>query len=148
MPWNGLRSGSRPSWGATRRRGSVDGSPPPRVQRTLRTKRDPSSAHPDGGSAFTVCTKAFALEQNYPNPFNSGTVIRFALQQADDVELAVYNLAEQRVMNIAQGPRSAGSYTLRWDGCDDAGREVASGMYLYRLQAGEQLVTRKMLLLR
>ena len=64
------------------------------------------------------------------------------------MELAVYNLAGQRVMNLVQGPRNAGSYTLRWDGRDDAGRELASGMYLYRLQAGEQLVTRKMVLVR
>ena len=93
--------------------------------------------------------ETFALDQNYPNPFNSGTVIRFALPTADDVELAVYNLAGQRVVNLAQGPRAAGAYTLRWDGRDDAGRELASGMYLYRLQAGEQLVeTRKMLLIR
>jgi flagellar hook assembly protein FlgD len=93
--------------------------------------------------------EAFALSQNYPNPFNSGTVIRFALPKADDVELAIYNLAGQRVMNLAQGPRNAGSYTLRWDGRDDAGRELASGMYLFRLQAGKQLVeSRKMLLIR
>ena len=96
-----------------------------------------------------VLPEAFTLDQNYPNPFNSGTVIRFALHKADDVELAIYNLAGQRVVNLAQGPRNAGSYTLRWDGRDDAGRELASGMYLYRLQAGEQLVeTRKMLLIR
>ncbi len=97
----------------------------------------------------SILPEEFTLDQNYPNPFNSGTVIRFALPKADDVELVVYNLAGQRVMNLAQGPRNAGSYTLRWDGRDDAGRELASGMYLYRLQAGEQLVeTRKMVLLR
>jgi len=96
-----------------------------------------------------VVPEAFALDQNFPNPFNSGTVIRFALQQADDVELAVYNLAGQRVMTLGEGPRNAGSYTLRWNGRDDAGRELASGMYLYRLQAGKQRVeTRKMLLIR
>ena len=96
-----------------------------------------------------VVPEAFALDQNFPNPFNSGTVIRFALQQADDVELAVYNLAGQQIMTLAQGPRNAGSYTLRWDGRDEAGRELASGMYLYRLQAGKKRVeTRKMLLIR
>ena len=93
--------------------------------------------------------ETFALDQNYPNPFNSGTVIRFALPTADDVELTVYNLAGQRVVNLLQGSRAAGAYTLRWDGRDDGGRELASGMYVYRLQVGELLVeTRKMLLVR
>ena len=93
--------------------------------------------------------ETFALDQNYPNPFNSGTLIRFALPTPVEVELAVYNLAGQRVVNLVQGSRAAGAYTLRWDGRDDAGRELASGMYVYRLQVGEGLVeTRKMLLVR
>ncbi len=91
---------------------------------------------------------SFALHQNYPNPFNSGTVIRFELPQAEEVELAVYNLAGQKVMNLVQGRRDAGSYTLRWDGRDARGRELASGVYLYRLQVGKLVETRKLLLLR
>ncbi len=91
----------------------------------------------------------FALHQNFPNPFNSGTVIRYALPQHGDVELTVYNLLGQRVMSLVQGSRQAGSYTLRWDGRDSGGRELASGVYLYRLQGGGGLVeTRKMLLVR
>jgi len=64
------------------------------------------------------------------------------------VDLVIYNLAGQEVATLVDGPRESGVYTLRWDGRDDAGRELASGIYLYRLQAGEQVETRKLLLLR
>jgi enterochelin esterase-like enzyme len=90
----------------------------------------------------------FALEQNYPNPFNSETVIRFALPASEKVELALYNLAGQKVATLAEGVREAGAYTLRWDGRDDSGRELGTGVYLYRLQAGEREEARKLLLLR
>jgi hypothetical protein len=76
-------------------------------------------------------------------------VIRFALPKAGEVELALFNLAGQRVATLVEGVRLAGTYTVRWDGMDDDGRALASGVYLYRLQAGEQQVeTRKLLLLR
>ena len=91
---------------------------------------------------------AFALEQNYPNPFNSGTVISFALPTSGETELAVYNLVGQKVASLMDGVRDPGQYTLRWDGRDDHGRSLASGVYFYRLQAGEQIETRKLLLLR
>ncbi len=91
---------------------------------------------------------AFSLDQNFPNPFNAGTVIRFALPRGDQVELAVYNLAGQEVVRLVDGQRPAGSYTINWDGRDDQERELASGLYLYRLQAGDQVETRKLLLLR
>jgi hypothetical protein len=83
-----------------------------------------------------VLPQTFSLAQNYPNPFNSATVIGFSLPEATDVELAVYNLAGQRVATLAQGNRAAGSYQLTWDGRDDAGRALASGVYVYRLCAG------------
>ena len=92
--------------------------------------------------------QSFTLAQNFPNPFNSSTVIRFALPASGEVELAVFNLAGQRVARLAEGVREAGSYTLRWDGQDEGGRELASGVYLYRLRSGEQLETRKLALVR
>jgi hypothetical protein len=91
---------------------------------------------------------AFALSQNYPNPFNSGTVIRFSLPAAGDVELVLYNLTGQEVASLAQGRREAGTYALRWDGRDAKGQELASGVYLYQLQAGTHSEVRKLLLLR
>jgi len=93
--------------------------------------------------------QTFTLEQNYPNPFNSSTVIRFALPTAADVELAIFNLAGQQVATLVQGVRAAGEYTVNWDGTDENGNELASGVYLYRLWASKQQVeTRKLLLLR
>ena len=66
-----------------------------------------------------------------------------------EVELAVYNLAGQRVASLVEGHRAAGSYKVNWDGRDAAGRELASGMYLYRLRSSAgQMATRKFLLLR
>ena len=90
----------------------------------------------------------FNLHQNYPNPFNSGTVIRFDLPATSLVELSLYNLAGQKVTTLAQGMRPAGTYALHWDGNDNSGRNLASGLYLYRLQVGNQIFTRKLSLLR
>jgi len=93
---------------------------------------------------------SFTLDQNYPNPFNSATVIRFALPTVADVDLAIFNLTGQQVATLASGERRAGTYTLRWDGRDDDGRALASGVYLYRLRtgAGQQVETRKLLLIK
>ena len=92
---------------------------------------------------------SFTLGQNYPNPFNSGTVIRFSLPSDADVTLSLYNLAGQQVATLVEGRWAAGIYTVRWDGSDDQRRELASGVYLYRLQAGGgQVETRKLLLVR
>ena len=90
----------------------------------------------------------FNLDQNYPNPFNSGTVIRFALPQSQAVALAVYNLAGQQVATLVEGVRATGTYAVQWNGRDDQERDLASGLYFYRLQAGDRIETRKLLLLR
>ena len=95
-----------------------------------------------------VVPTQLVLLQNVPNPFNSGTVIRFALSQSENIELAVYNLAGQQVAILVNGVREAGTFKVRWDGRDDQEHELASGVYLYRLQAGAQVETRKLLLLR
>ncbi len=92
--------------------------------------------------------ESFELAQSFPNPFNAGTTIRFTLPTAGPVELAVFNLAGQKVTTLLLGPRQAGQYSLQWDGKNDNGRSLASGVYLYKLQAGGQAETRKLLLLR
>ena len=73
------------------------------------------------------------LYQSYPNPFNGAATISFDLPHSSPVELAVYNLTGQKVATLAHGLREAGAYALRRDGRDDDGRELASGVYLYRL---------------
>jgi hypothetical protein len=89
-----------------------------------------------------------SLSQNYPNPFNPATSIRFDLSLPEVIDLLVYNLNGQKVATLANGHREAGAYTIRWDGRDDHGRELASGVYLYRLQVADRVATRKLMLLR
>ena len=98
----------------------------------------------------TKLPSAVSLSQNYPNPFNSSTTIRFALPISQDVELSLFNLVGQKVATLLEGVRQAGTYRMRWDGRDDDGRRLASGVYLYRLRTGDgpQVETRKLALIR
>ncbi len=93
--------------------------------------------------------EAFALADNFPNPFNPATTIHYALPQAADVELTVYNAVGQVVRTLVAQYQSAGHYAVAWDATNDSGHRLSSGIYLYRLQAGgEFLKVKKMLLLR
>jgi len=91
---------------------------------------------------------SFTLSQNYPNPFNPSTTISYSMQQSGEVELTVFNALGQTVRTLVNGTRTAGEYTLTWDGRDDAGQLLSSGSYFYRLQVGDAVQTRRMLLLR
>jgi hypothetical protein len=91
---------------------------------------------------------AFRLLQNVPNPFNPMTTIAFELPENTEVNLAVYNLVGQRVRVLVLEARGAGRYQVIWDARDDLGRDVSSGVYFYRLKAGDYLATRRMLLVR
>jgi hypothetical protein len=90
----------------------------------------------------------YALGQNYPNPFNPETNISFYLPSTGKVTLAVYNLLGQQVRLLRSGTMGAGTHTVSWDGRDDAGRPVSSGVYLYRLQSADYTASRKMLLMK
>jgi len=99
----------------------------------------------------TALPSAFALAQNYPNPFNPQTTIPFSLPESQApvrVTLKVYDLRNRLVRTLIDGFREAGNYSVFWDGADEEGRKAPSGVYLYRLQAGENNVTRKMVLMR
>jgi hypothetical protein len=91
---------------------------------------------------------SFALEQNYPNPFNPSTCITFALPRQEQVQLTVYNAVGQRIRTLINSQRPAGSHTVVWDGKDNQGREVASGVYFYELMTGTFSKSAKMLLVR
>ena len=97
-------------------------------------------------AAETVASpSAFALGANYPNPFNPATTIPFAVPaEAGDVDLTIYNTLGQSVRQVWNGPLAAGEHRLAWDGRDTQGRSVAAGVYLYRLQVGDQTRIRKM----
>ena len=76
------------------------------------------------------------------------TTIEFSLPKRGHVSIAVYNIVGQRVTTLIEEEMSAGAHTVGWDGHDASGRAVATGVYLYRFQAGEQIQTKKMLLLK
>ena len=98
-----------------------------------------------GGEALPV---SFGLDQNYPNPFNPTTDISFSLPTPANVSLRVYNLLGQEVATVVNGDLSAGVHTVTWDGSNDGGAQVSSGIYFYRLVAGDEIATRKMMLLK
>ncbi|MBM3279358.1 MAG: T9SS type A sorting domain-containing protein, partial [Candidatus Handelsmanbacteria bacterium] len=88
------------------------------------------------------------LGANYPNPFNPETLIPFALDAEGPVHLAVYNLSGQRVRVLVDQRLPSGQHLARWDGFTDAGAKVGSGAYLYRLEVGGQVHSRRMSLLK
>ncbi len=92
--------------------------------------------------------ESFSLSQNFPNPFNPQTQIKYALPVDCDVKVTIYNLLGQRVGVLVDEHQSAGYKAAFWDGKDEQGVEVASGIYFYRIQAGEFMQTKKMLLLK
>jgi len=96
----------------------------------------------------SVLPTTFALEQNYPNPFNPSTTIRFMLPKASDVSLTVVNLLGQTVTTLVDSRLAAGEHEVVWHGRDSNNKPVASGVYLYRLQAESYSDTKKMLLLK
>jgi hypothetical protein len=91
----------------------------------------------------------YALGNNYPNPFNPATTIKYALPEAGFVKLEVYNVVGQVVRTLVAGQQNAGRYVVQWNASDDSGRSLSSGIYFYRLQAGDEfLEVKKMLLLK
>ena len=92
--------------------------------------------------------EVFSLANNYPNPFNPATTIKYALPQAADVELTVYNVLGQPVRTLVAEHQNAGRYVVEWDATNDSGHSLSSGMYFYRLEAGGDLEVKKMLLLK
>ena len=90
---------------------------------------------------------SYALLQNYPNPFNAGTVIPFDLQDDSDWTLTIYNIVGQEVRTFS-GVAGASRVEVNWDGADQTGRQVASGIYFYRVRAGDFVASKKMTLLK
>jgi enterochelin esterase family protein len=84
----------------------------------------------------------FSLQQNYPNPFNPSTTIRYALAQGGHVSLKIFNLNGQEIATLVDGKQNAGEHLIHWHA-----DSLPSGIYFYRLQAGEKLETRKMILM-
>jgi hypothetical protein len=105
----------------------------------------------DGGSGANI-PKVFSLSQNYPNPFNPSTTISFdipgTIGTKQRVSLIVYDIRGRLVRRLIDSDLEPGSHKIHWDGHDDRGRSVSSGVYLYRLESGDFISTRKMIVVR
>ncbi|MFQ5770533.1 MAG: FlgD immunoglobulin-like domain containing protein, partial [bacterium] len=90
----------------------------------------------------------YSLAQNFPNPFNPETNIRFAMKEAGEVTLNIYNLQGQLVRSLVSDHREAGNYSVMWNGADNSGRLVASGIYIYKFEVNRFKDTKRMVFLK
>ena len=90
----------------------------------------------------------YKLEQNYPNPFNPSTMINYDLPKAGIVKVEIYNIVGQRMKTLVNEMQTVGKWSVQWNGTDHAGMHVASGIYFYRLETPNAVLTQKMVLLK
>jgi flagellar hook assembly protein FlgD len=108
----------------------------------------------DGGSAVGVpvvgapAPRTLQLGNAQPNPFDAATRIEFSLPSRGEVELSIYNVQGQKVGTLVRGMREAGQYDATWDGRDETGARVSTGVYFYRLIADGKVLTKKMTVLK
>lgn len=119
-----------------------------RIKEAILADRQGSVVPVKIGAEEGLRPESFSLFQNYPNPFNPETQINYALPQDCQVRITVYNLLGQRVRTLVDEPQSAGYRTVHWDGKDEQGVDVASGVYFYKIKAGDFVDSKKMLLLK
>ena len=95
-----------------------------------------------------VAPSEFTLAQNYPNPFNPTTEISFSMENAADVSLTVFNMLGQKVRVLENASLEAGTHSYKWDGRDELGQSVSTGVYLYTVTDGSRSITKKMALMK
>ena len=105
----------------------------------------PTGVEPEGRDIVPV---AYRLHQNFPNPFNPITQITYDLPNAADVTITIYNLMGQEIAKLINSKQDAGTHQIMWNGLDQFGRQVTSGVYFYRLQTADYVATRKMMFLK
>jgi predicted extracellular nuclease/cytoskeletal protein CcmA (bactofilin family) len=123
----------------------------PHGSATVLTTTQKSVAPEDGDSEereITALVTDYELAQNYPNPFNPSTTIRFALPEASEVKLEIYNLLGQKVRILVDAHLEAGYHNRQWDATNDFGQKVSSGVYVYRIHAGSFVQTKRMILMK
>jgi hypothetical protein len=109
---------------------------------------------PNNPPALETATESlpseFALKQNYPNPFNPSTTIEFSIPENHHgaISLRIYNMLGEVVRELVAGDLTPGNYTKVWDGLDNSGQHLASGLYIYQLHAGSFSASRKLLLMK
>lgn len=97
----------------------------------------------------SLIPRDFLISQNYPNPFNSETLIHYSLPEQGQVSLDIYNLLGQKIRKLIDEHHTAGSYSIKWDGSDDTGKMVGSGIYFYLINLNNQaLPAQKMIILK
>jgi flagellar hook assembly protein FlgD len=101
----------------------------------------------EGPQADALPTK-YALHPNFPNPFNPSTTIKYDLKEAGKVSLKIYNVLGQEVRTLVSGAQTAGFKNIAWDGRNNAGQAVSSGIYVYRLETSGFVKSRKMMLIK
>ena len=99
-----------------------------------------------GGDMLIPLT--FKLNHNYPNPFNPLTTISYSVAEGGYTTITIFNILGQQVTTLVNGYQEPGEYSVIWDSRNDAGRQVSSGIYFYRLESGDFVDSKKMLLLR
>jgi hypothetical protein len=111
----------------------------------------------DDGEESASLPRVFSLQQNFPNPFNPSTTIRYSIPvdiSGDEtaekvaVRLNLYDARGRRIRTLIDREQEPGDYVVHWDGKDDQNHPVGSGVYLYRLEAGDRILTRKMTIVR
>ncbi len=96
----------------------------------------------------TVLPLVTALAGNYPNPFNPETVISYSVKNSTPVVLDIYNTRGQRIKTLVNETKASGNYTVKWDGTDENGQKVSSGVYFYKMNAGKYSSSKKMILMK
>ena len=104
--------------------------------------------HPDYGVYSDLVPSGYHLYSNYPNPFNPSTIVSFDLPTASDVKLQIFNINGRLVRTLVDRHYAAGHAEVEWNGRNDAGEQVSSGVYMYRLQTGQFTQTKKMVLVK
>ncbi len=108
----------------------------------------------DGSYAYsktievTAVPLVFKLSQNYPNPFNPTTTIKFQLPKQEKIVLEIYNTLGERIKTLVNDIKEAGYYNLQWNGTNNNNITVSTGVYIYRLTAGQNVSTKKMMFLK
>ena len=100
------------------------------------------------GNDTDIRPTSSTLDDNYPNPFNPSTAISYTLPEPASVTLTIYDALGRHVSTLVQSTQPAGAHSITWDGTDDQGQAVGSGVYFYRLSVSGETTARKMLLLK
>lgn len=103
---------------------------------------------PTGITEVNAMPTTFAISQNYPNPFNPTTTFKYQLPEVSDVKLIIYNILGQKVRTLINRSVEPGYHTIEWNGLNDTGNQVATGLYISRFQAGKYVKTMKMMMLK